>query len=104
MSPIGLVLLFMYWVNLVLALATAATCVWAFVQAALADPGAYQFHDKRTKGFWLALTGGSALFSVLALWAAAVSSSSSNMLLFELIAVTIGMVFLTSVYPSVRRR
>ena len=100
MSPIQLVMLFMYWADLVLSVAAAATCVWAFVQAAAAAPNAYKFHDKRTKGF----TGGSALFSVLMLWLVLRGGMMSSMLLFELIAITIAMVFLTNVHPSVRRR
>lgn len=104
MSPIQLVMLFMYWADLVLSVAAAATCVWAFVQAAAAAPNAYKFHDKRTKGFWMGLTGGSALFSALMLWLVLRGGMMSSMLLFELIAITIAMVFLTNVHPSVRRR
>ena len=92
MSPIQLVMLFMYWADLVLSVAAAATCVWAFVQAAAAAPNAYKFHDKRTKGFWMGLTGGSALFSVLMLWLVLRGGMMSSMLLFELIAITIAMV------------
>ena len=63
MSPIQLVMLFMYWADLVLSVAAAAM-------------------------LWLVLRGG----------------MMSSMLLFELIAITIAMVFLTNVHPSVRRR
>ena len=78
MSPIQLVMLFMYWADLVLSVAAAATCVWAFVQAAAAAPNAYKFHDKRTKGFWMGLTGGSALFSVLMRMCTPASGAACN--------------------------
>ncbi len=52
----------------------------------------------------MGLTGGSALFSVLMLWLVLRGGMMSSMLLFELIAITIAMVFLTNVHPSVRRR
>ena len=89
---------------MLLSVAAAATCVWAFVQVVATAPNAYKFHDKRTKGFWMGLTGGSALFSVLMLWLVLRGGMMSSMLLFELIAITIAMVFLTNVHPSVRRR
>jgi hypothetical protein len=38
------------------------------------------------------------------LWLVLRGGMMSSMLLFELIAITIAMVFLTNVHPSVRRR
>lgn len=106
MSPIELVLIVMYWTNLLLSLAVAITCVWAFVQAGMSVESAYRFYTKRTKGFWVALTGGAALAAVLMLVATFLGYAgiTGSMMLMELIAITISMVFLSGVYPSVRRR
>ena len=61
------------------------------------------FYGKRSKGFWMALTGGAAVVSVLGLLAS-LSGVGTNSMLLQLIAVTIAGVFLAGVYPSVRNR
>ncbi|QNV37495.1 DUF2516 family protein [Rothia terrae] len=104
MSP----LLLIYYVQLVVEFAMAAIfCgmgVYAFIEALRATDYAYESAFKRTKKFWMAVTGASAVALVLNLLMVARIGHSS--LFITLIAATAAGVFLADVRPAVavRRR
>lgn len=104
MSPIELFLYVRYFVNLILSLVLAVAAIYALVWAVRASDYAYQSAFKRTKGFWVAVTGASAAFSVLMLVQA--WSFGSGSLFIQLVAATAVGVFLADVRPAVavRRR
>ncbi len=58
MNVIGAV---QYWIAVVLSVAAFALEAWAFVDALRRRPDAFAAAEKRTKGFWLAVTGVCAL-------------------------------------------
>nr|WP_232319462.1 DUF2516 family protein [Kocuria turfanensis] len=55
------------FIDIALALVVAGLAVWAFVDCLTKAPVQFQRAFKRTKGFWLALTGGSLAFTVFTL-------------------------------------
>ena len=104
MRPYELVIFTQYYVQLILAVALAAVAIFAFIEATRASGYAYQSAFKRTKGFWMGVTGASAVFLVL--MAVQASQSVGGSLFIQLIAATAVGVFLADVRPvvSVRRR
>ncbi|MDP5226682.1 MULTISPECIES: DUF2516 family protein [Arthrobacter] len=70
---------------------------WAFIDALSRNHGDYEATMKRSKGFWLALTGGAALVGVLSL-----AGGVSPMGLFAIVAVTASCVYLADVRPAIR--
>lgn len=77
-----------------LSLLALALAAWAFVDCLTKAPIQFQRAAKRTKGFWLALTGGAALFSLLGVLGA-------GFLLFALLSATVAGVYLADVRPAV---
>lgn len=104
MSPIEIFAYARYGIDLVLALVFAGMAVFAVVEAARATGYAYESAFKRTKNFWLAVTGVSAVALVFNLYTVFLGAHSSLMIM--LIAATAVGVFLADVRPavSVRRR
>lgn len=91
-----------------LALVVAWICILAFVRSVMAPANMYTFNGKRSKNFWMAMTGGSAAVGLLGIWSAlsALSftynpSATSSVVLFQLVAATISSVFLAGVWPAV---
>lgn len=82
-------------IDIALALVVAGLAVWAFVDCLSKAPEQFQRAFKRTKGFWLALTGGSLAFTVLTLLLLNPS------LFILLIAGTAVGVYLADVRPAV---
>ena len=86
---------------LILALVAVGLELWALVDCARHRANAFEATGKRTKGFWLALTGGAALIGVISLL-----SSSSGLFgtlgLFGLAAVVAASVYLADVRPAVK--
>jgi multisubunit Na+/H+ antiporter MnhE subunit len=82
------------WIDFALGLVVAALAVWAFADCLTKAPAQFQRAFKRTKGFWLALTGGAAAFSALGL-------VGGGSLLIALIAATVAGVYLADVRPAV---
>lgn len=81
-------------VALVLGLAALAVQVWAFVDALLNRPDAFVAAGKRTKGFWLLVTGvATAIGFVFFL---------NPFNLFSLVAIVAAGIYLTDVRPAVR--
>lgn len=104
MSPIELFFYARYGIDLVFAIVFAGMGVFAFVEALRASSYAYESAFKRTKNFWLAVTGASAAALLFNFYAVAMGARSS--LFIMLIAATAVSVFLADVRPSVsvRRR
>ncbi|MCD1145874.1 DUF2516 family protein [Kocuria sp. LUK] len=88
------VFLLVRWIDLVLAVVVAGLAVWALIDCLTRSPVQFQRAFKRTKGFWLALTAGAAVFSVLGVL-------GGGSLLIALIAATIAGVYLADVRPAV---
>jgi len=83
------------WVGLALGAAALAIQVWAFVDALLTRADAFVAADKRTKGFWLAITGVASAVGLVHL--------TQPFGLFNLIAIVAAAVYLTDVRPAVAR-
>lgn len=81
-------------IDFALALVAAGLAVWAVVDCLTKAPAQFQRAFKRTKGFWLALTGGAAVFSALGLL-------GGGSLLIALIVATVAGVYLADVRPAV---
>ncbi|WP_315344555.1 DUF2516 family protein [Rothia dentocariosa] len=88
-----------------LALVVAWICILAFVRSVMAPANMYTFNGKRSKNFWMAMTGGSAAVGLLGVWSALSftynPSATSSVVLFQLVAATISSVFLAGVWPAV---
>ena len=90
------VFLVTHYIDLALSLVVLVLAAWAFVDCLLKAPVQFQRAFKRTKGFWLALTGGSLAFTLLNAFALGGSS-----LFILLIAATVVGVYLADVRPAV---
>jgi hypothetical protein len=83
------------YLYLVLGLIALGIEVWAFSDC-LRRPGtAFEAAFKRTKGFWLALTGGSVVVGLLS----ALGGGGFN--LFQIVAIVAACVYLADVKPAV---
>ncbi|GAA1353347.1 DUF2516 family protein [Falsarthrobacter nasiphocae] len=91
-----------------LALFAAVVAVMAVLDCARREPRMFEAMGKRTKGFWLAVTGVSALVCVLTLWGAvsaffgpsgAAGFGGINM--FQIIGVTAAGIYLADVKRAV---
>ncbi|MFF2842124.1 DUF2516 family protein [Paenarthrobacter sp. NPDC057981] len=84
-------------VYLILGLVALALEVWAFVDCLRHRATLFVAASKRTKTFWLALTG-----VALAIGALTVLTGGSSLSLFGIAAVTASCVYLADVRPAVR--
>lgn len=87
------------WVGLALGALALGIQVWAFIDALLTRADAFVAADKRTKGFWLAVTGVAAAIGLVHVM--------QPFGLFNLIAIVAAAVYLTDVRPAlagIRRR
>ncbi|BCT74936.1 hypothetical protein SCMU_07780 [Sinomonas cyclohexanicum] len=101
--------LLIYWIQFatfyVAGFVCAAIAVWAFVDCLIRKGPRFEANSKRTKGFWLALTGGAAFVTLLGLLV-----PTSGLLsfggygLFNIAAVTAAGVYLADVRPAVASR
>lgn len=73
--------------------------LWALVDCLRHKPSAFEAASKRTKTFWLALTGISALIGGLTLWS---GGAGGGLGLFGIAAVTVAGVYLADVRPAVK--
>ena len=69
--------------------------LWAFLDCVRRKPADFERAYKRTKGFWLGLTGGASAVGVIA-----VTLPSLSLLLFQLAAVIAASVYLADVKPA----
>ncbi|TLM82018.1 DUF2516 family protein [Pseudarthrobacter sp. NamE5] len=84
-----------------LALVALGLELWALVDCARHRANAYEATGKRTKGFWLALTGGAALVGVFSFLGGG-GGFFSTLGLFGLAAVVAASVYLADVRPAVK--
>lgn len=85
----------------VLALVALGLEIWAFADCARRKAPAFEAMGKRTKGFWLALTGGAALIGVISFFGSG-GGLFGTLGLFGLAAVVAASVYLADVRPAVR--
>ena len=69
--------------------------LWAFLDCVRRKPADFERAYKRTKGFWLGVTGGASAVGVIA-----VTLPSLSLLLFQLAAVIAASVYLADVKPA----
>jgi uncharacterized protein DUF2516 len=89
-------------IYLVLALVALALEVWAFFDCLRHKANAFEAVSKRTKTFWLALTGGALAVGVLSLVSQLGGGGIGTLGLFGLAAVTAASVYLADVRPAVK--
>lgn len=83
----------------------AAIAVWAFVDCLIRRGPRFEAMSKRTKGFWLGITGGAAFVTVLGLvFPTSGLLSFGGYGLFNIAAVTAAGVYLADVRPAVASR
>lgn len=85
------------WLLFALGLIALGIQVWALVECLRTKPAQFERADKRTKGFWTALTVGATLVGVLF----ELSPGIGFILMLELAAVTASSVYLADVRPAV---
>jgi EamA domain-containing membrane protein RarD len=81
-------------VALVLGLAALATQAWAFVDALLNRPDAFVAAGKRTKTFWLVVTGVATAVGFVFF--------GNPFNIFSLVAIVAALIYLTDVRPALR--
>jgi hypothetical protein len=81
------------WVNLLVVVFALLLSVVAFGHCLLQRPDAFSAISTLPKGAWLALTGGSAVLTLL---------TGARFLMIALIAITIAAVYLLDVRPALR--
>jgi hypothetical protein len=84
----------------ILALVALGLEVWAVVDCARHKAAAFEATGKRTKTFWLALTGGATLIGVISLFSS--GGIFGTLGLFGLAAVVAASVYLADVRPAVK--
>jgi hypothetical protein len=89
-------------VSAVLLLVSLSLEIWAFLDCLRHKANAFEAVSKRTKTFWLALTGGALFVGGLALLTYRGGSPVSALGLFGLAAVTAAGVYLADVRPAVK--
>ncbi|MCC3276482.1 MULTISPECIES: DUF2516 family protein [unclassified Arthrobacter] len=85
-----------YYLYLALGVVALAIELWALLDCVRRKPADFERAYKRTKGFWLGLTGGASAVGVLA-----VAVPSLSLLLFQLAAVIAASVYLADVKPAI---
>ncbi|CAN5498456.1 hypothetical protein BH23ACT6_BH23ACT6_14950 [soil metagenome] len=81
-------------VAFVLGILAAGLQAWALIDAAITRPDAFVAAGKRTKGFWIAVTGVAAAIGFVFL--------ASPFNIFSLLAIIAAAVYLTDVRPAVK--
>lgn len=84
----------------ILALVALVLELWAVADCARHPANAFEATGKRTKTFWLALTGGAALIGVISFFGSGGFFGSLG--LFGLVAVVAASVYLADVRPAVK--
>lgn len=84
-------------VYFILGLVALVLEVWAFADCLRHKPSLFVAASKRTKTFWLALTGGAFAIGALTMF-----SGGGGLGLFGIAAVTAACVYLADVRPAVR--
>lgn len=89
------------WLYLVLAVVALVIELWAFVDSAARPATDYQRADKRTKGFWLALTAIAAVVGVMSLMST-FRTGSMSMMFLNMVGVVVAGVYLADVRPPLQ--
>ncbi|MDZ4090889.1 MAG: DUF2516 family protein [Arthrobacter sp.] len=89
-------------VYFLLALVALALEVWAFFDCLRHKANAFEAVSKRTKTFWLAVTGGAMAVGLLSLLGGGGGGLLGPLGLFGLVAVTAASVYLADVRPAVK--
>lgn len=89
-----------YYVMLALTFTMFAVEVWAFVDALTCKPAAFLSAGKKTKNFWLVLTGVAVVIGFLTLPPLHIISPFG---IFGLLAIVAAGVYLADVRPAVRQ-
>ncbi|ABK02117.1 hypothetical protein JOE40_003882 [Arthrobacter sp. PvP102] len=89
------------WVYFILALVAFGLEAWAFFDCLRHKANAFEAVSKRTKTFWLALTGGAVAIGGLSLYGGG-GGGFGTLGLFGLAAVTAASVYLADVRPAVK--
>lgn len=84
----------------ILALVALGLEAWALLDCVRQKAGAFEATGKRTKTFWLALTGGATMVGVISLYAS--GGLFGTLGLFGLAAVVAASVYLADVRPAVK--
>jgi hypothetical protein len=92
---VGIANLFEFYLFQALSLVALVLGVWAFVDALRHPAPNYLRENKRTKGFWMGMTGGAA---VVCLFSFAVGGGAGFL---QLIAACVSCVYLADVRPSI---
>ncbi|GGI96197.1 DUF2516 family protein [Pseudarthrobacter scleromae] len=85
----------------ILALVALGLELWAVADCARHRSNAFEATGKRTKAFWLALTGGAALIGVISFFSSG-GGFFGTLGLFGLAAVVAASVYLADVRPAVK--
>jgi hypothetical protein len=85
----------------ILALVALGLELWALLDCVRHKANAFEATGKRTKTFWLALTGGAALVGVISLFSSG-GGLFGTLGLFGLAAVVAASVYLADVRPAVK--
>ncbi|MDN4609263.1 DUF2516 family protein [Arthrobacter burdickii] len=91
----ALVIEIQHYLYLALGLIALGIEVWAFSDCVRRPGTAFEAAFKRTKGFWLALTGGAVVVGLLS----ALGGGGFN--LFQIVAIVAACVYLADVKPAV---
>ncbi|MCH6471622.1 DUF2516 family protein [Sinomonas terrae] len=95
-----------FYSDLIVGYAVSLLCLvislWAFIDCVTRKGAAFEAGFKRTKGFWLGITGGATLVGILA--ALSPVSPLFGPSLFTLAAVTAAGIYLADVRPAVSSR
>lgn len=86
----------------ILALVAFGLELWALVDCARHRANAFEATGKRTKAFWLALTGGAVLVGGISLFVSGGGGLFGTLGLFGLAAVVAASVYLADVRPAVK--
>ncbi len=92
----ALALAFEHYLLLALAIVALGLAVWSFVDCLMRPAARFEQEGKRTKGFWLALTGAATFATILSLFSAGG--------IFQLIGACIACVYLADVRPALSGR
>lgn len=87
------------YLNLAFTLVLLGVEVWAFVNSLRFPADAYNAAFKRTKGFWMALTGGALVVGALSSFSATLGPWG---LILSLAAFVVAGVFLADVLPALK--
>lgn len=92
-----MILLFQFYLYMALGLVALGLELWAFLDCVRRKPADFERAYKRTKGFWMGLTGGAAAVGLLA----ALLQAPLSLMLFQIAAVIAACVYLADVKPAV---